>query len=95
MVEITIAGFQKPYQERVCLLRIDLEPPSIQSQEHVGGEEGNTFVPVDERVVHQQRLKKGSGHLREIVVVAGTRAEKGTFEQTGITYACRFARPSL
>ena len=37
---------------------IDLEPPSVQAQEHVGCEEGDALVPVHERVVDEERLEE-------------------------------------
>ena len=70
-----------------------LQSVTVQAQEYVGREEGNTFVPVDERVVHEKRLEQRGRHLGEVGVVTGLRAVQGAFQQAVITNTWWTSKP--
>ena len=55
--EVTSVAVEQSGQERVSLLCVHSQPPAVQSQKHVGGEEGHSLVPVHERVIDDQRLE--------------------------------------
>ena len=56
--------------------------PSVQTQEDISREERHAFIAVHKRMIHDQRFKQGGGHLRDILVVTGSRPVEGAFQQT-------------
>ena len=80
MLEITVVVFQQSDQEPVGFVSIHLKLVTVQAQEHVGGKERNTLVSVDERVIHDERLKQRGSHFGEISIVAGLRAVQGALQ---------------
>jgi len=99
MLEVAAVLLQKAYEKPVGLLRLDPEFPAVQSQEYVGGEEGHALVPVEEGVVHEQRLEERRRHLGDVTVVAGAWAKQGAFEETEVADAGRttelFKKPGV
>ena len=62
-------------------VRIHMQLLTIQAQEHIGRKECDAFVPVAKGVIHDERFEQRGGHLGEVGVVAGLRAEQGAFQQ--------------
>jgi hypothetical protein len=77
-------ALERPGQKRVSLLVIQVQPPAVQSQKHVGGEEGDALVPITERMVDDQGLEQRRGHLRQVRIVPRLRTMEGAFEETGL-----------
>lgn len=53
MLVVALGLFEETNDEGMGLVGIDLELPSIQSQEHVRRKKSDALVPVYEWVVHQ------------------------------------------
>jgi len=50
--EVSLMAFQEPHQSAMGFLRIDDQPPPIETEKHVCTEEWHPLVPVDKRVIH-------------------------------------------
>lgn len=79
--------FQEGDQEAVRRAGLDVKLHAIQSQEHVGREEGHALVAVDEGVVHQQRLEERCRHLDDVAVVPRLGAVERALEAAQIADA--------
>jgi len=53
-IETAAIVFQQSNQESVCFLCIHLQLVTVQAQEDVSRKEGNAFITVHERVVHDE-----------------------------------------
>ena len=59
VLEVCAPSFEKPDEKRVCLGRVDADAPAVEPQEHVSCEERHPLIAIDERMVHQERFKRG------------------------------------
>jgi hypothetical protein len=49
MREVALPLVKQPDQERMGLLWVDLKLPTVETQEHIGGEIGDTLVAINAR----------------------------------------------
>jgi len=84
VIEVAHTLLQESDENGVRVIGVDFHSPAIQSEEHVGREECNTLVSIDERVVHEQRFEKGCRHRREVFVIACLRPKEGTLQEPQI-----------
>ena len=84
---------QQVNQEPVCLLGSHFKLIPVQAQKYICGKESDPFVPIDEGMIHDQRLKQGGRHLGEIGVVAGLGTIQRAFQEPGVADARGAAKP--
>ena len=72
---------------------VNTNPPAVESQEHIGREEGDALVPIKERMVHEERLEEGGRHLDDVGVVAGPGAVEGALEKSEVANLGGSAEP--
>ena len=75
----------------MCLLCVHLKLVTVQAQEHVGREECDALVSIDEGVVHDERFEQRCCHLSKVRVIAGAGSIQCAFQKTVIAYAFRSA----
>jgi len=51
--EVTLACFEKPGEQGVALICIDIEPPTVETQKDVCREERDSLVAIHECMVHE------------------------------------------
>ena len=51
MFEVALPVLEQLHQEAVGVVALDRKPVAVEAQEYIGGEEGDTLVAVNERVV--------------------------------------------
>jgi hypothetical protein len=84
MIEVADAFIQQADEKSVGFIGIDSQAPTVQSYENVSREECDSFVSVDEGVVHQEGFEERRGHGREVFVVAGLRAIESALQQAEV-----------
>jgi hypothetical protein len=87
--EIELSSFQRPDDELVGIVVVEVEHDAVHAQEHVGRRERDALVPIDEGMVLGDAEPVGGGELSKVrvwfVVVPVSRSLEGGLEESPIT----------
>ena len=89
MIVVALSALEKTNEKSVPLVGVYDDLETIHAQKNVRRKEADALVPVDERVIHEERLEQRGRHTREVRIVPGLGAKEGALQESDVPDATR------